>query len=85
MLIDSIPVSGVISSKSGSVTGSGMDFNYLKFLDICSQANLFRYVNDDTRAVTLPSTLSIGRCTYNNLYVRLNHYFYDRALLFTLI
>ena len=53
-----------------------MDFKYLTFLDICSQANPFFYVNDGTRAVRLPSTLSIGRCTYNNLYVRLNHYVY---------
>ena len=66
---------GVIKSKPGSVTGSGMDFKHLTFLDICSQANPFYDVDDDTKEVRLPSTLNIGRCTYNNLYVRLNHYF----------
>ena len=61
--------SGDIKSKPG------MHFKYLRFLDICTQAELFRYVNDDTIAVTLPSTLTIGKCSYHNLYVRLSHYF----------
>ena len=75
---DCVPVSesGVIKSQPGFATGSGVDFNYLTFLDICSQATLFRHVNDGTRAVRLPSTLSIGKCTYQYLYVRLSHYFY---------
>ena len=83
-----VPGSGfeVIKSKPGSVTESGVDFNYLRFLDMCSQANLFRYVNDGTRAVRLPSTLHIGRCTYNNFYVILSHYVYgyDITLYFDL-
>ena len=79
------PKPGVIKSKQGSVTGSGMDFKYLKFLDICLEANLYRYVDDGTREVRLPSTLNIGRCTYHNLYVRLSHYFYCMTLVFTLI
>ena len=84
---DCIPVfgSGVKKSKPGSVTGSGMDFTYLTFLDICLEANIFRYVDDGTRAVRLPSTLSIGRCTYENLYVRLSLYFCCMILVFTLI
>ena len=69
--------SGAIESKPGS----GMHFKYLRFLDICSQAELFRH--ERTRVVTLPSTFTIGRCSYHNLYVRLSHYFCGMILTFT--
>ena len=66
--------SRVINSESLFVSGSGMHSKYLKFLDICSYASIFRYANDYTRAVQLPSTFNIRRRTYHTLYVSLSQY-----------
>ena len=59
----------LIDSQLRPVFGSGMPSQYLTFLDICSQFNIFSYVNDGTRAVELPSSFSFGRISYNNIYV----------------
>ena len=51
-------------------TGSGMGPKYLTFLDLGSQTNTFRNVDDGTIAVGLPSAINIGSNTYHTLYVR---------------
>ena len=43
---------------------------YLTFLDLGSQANTFRNVDDGTIAVQLPSPFNIGKNSYYTLYVR---------------
>ena len=43
---------------------------YLTFLDLGSQANTFKNVDDGTITVQLPSTFDIGKNTYHSLYVR---------------
>ena len=51
--------------------GSGMGLKYLTFIDLGSQANTFRNVDDGTIAVELPSAFNIGKNTYHTLYVRI--------------
>ena len=75
----------VKDSESQSVSGSRMHSKYLTFLDICSQFNIFQYVNNGTRAVELPSSFSFGRITYDKVYVSLSPYYYGIILVFTLI
>ena len=60
-----------INSGSPFVSGSGIHSIYLKFLDICPDASIFRNVDDGTTAVTLPSTIYIGRRVYHTLYVKI--------------
>ena len=60
-----------INSGSPFVSGSGIHSIYLKFLDICPDASIFRNVNDGTTTVTLPSTIYIGRRIYHTLYVKI--------------
>ena len=67
--------SEVINSGSPLVSGSYMYSKYLTFLDICFEANIFRYVNDGTEAVRFPFPFNIGRHTYRTLYVRFSQYF----------
>ena len=74
--------SRVIDSESQSESGSGMHSKHLMFLDICSQFNMFRNVDDDTEVVELPSSLSFGRVTYNKIYVSFCHYIYGIILAF---
>ena len=49
-----------------------MESKYLTFLDFGLHADIFRNVDDGTRAVWLPSIFSIGIYTFHILYVRFN-------------
>ena len=68
-----------------NLTGSGMGSNYLTFLDLGLQTNIFRNVDDSSREVRLPSSFNIGRSTYHILYVRLLVICCDIILAFSLI
>ena len=65
--------SGDMISESGSESGSGIGSEYLAFIDLGIQTNIFSNIDDGTRAVGLPSAFSIGRHTYNTLYVRCSY------------
>ena len=58
-----------------------MGSKYLTFLNLGSQTNTFRNVDDGTIAVQLPSTFNIGKNSYYTLYVR----FITSFVIFTLI
>ena len=60
-----------INSGSPFVSGSGIHSIYLKFLDICPDASIFKNDNDGTDEVELPSTIYIGRRIYHTLYVKI--------------
>ena len=65
--------SGDMISESGLESGSGIGSEYLPFIDLGFQTNIFSNIDDGTRVVGLPSAFSIGRDTYNTLYVRCSY------------
>ena len=66
--------SGDMISESGSESGSGIGSEYLAFIDLGFQTNIFSNIDDGTRAVGLPSAFSIGRHTYNTIYVSCTYF-----------
>ena len=73
ILISTELVSGSGYGDKISEPGSGIGSEYLPFIDLGFQTNIFSNIDDGTRVVGLHSPFSIGRDTYNTLYVKCSY------------